>query len=426
MPEKHALLGPSGAKRWLSCTPSARFEEFFPDSESEAAEEGTVAHRLCELLLQRATGLISTHAYDIAFKKEIKPRKNKEGVSYYNAAMQEYCDEFMLYVLEVYQEMKNEDEATILMLEKEYDISMHVPEGFGTSDITIVNNIRIRTVDFKYGQGVEVEVGENDQLRLYATGAVEAMKDVYDFSIVEMTIYQPRINNIGTYTETLSELMDWVENYVKPRAQLAFDGLGIFAAGDHCRFCRGRAECKTLADSYKHIGTKYEYVAGNRLHPRQIADILDIAPTVIKWISSIQDHAALMARRGEKIPGYKIVEGRSNRSVVDHEKAFEILHYDANFKYAEIVKPFSLVSLTDLESVVGKTRLGELIGDLIVKPAGAPTLVHSSDRRPELGSADAATADFDDGFTGEKKPIILAPELAELISTPEDDFDDEL
>ena len=48
----HALLSASGASRWMACTPSARLEEQFPDTTSESAREGTLAHELAELKLR--------------------------------------------------------------------------------------------------------------------------------------------------------------------------------------------------------------------------------------------------------------------------------------------------------------------------------------------------------------------------------------
>ena len=63
----HAKLSPSGASRWMSCTPSAAFESQFPDKSSSFAEEGTLAHKLGELLIREKLGEIKKPA----FKKKL-------------------------------------------------------------------------------------------------------------------------------------------------------------------------------------------------------------------------------------------------------------------------------------------------------------------------------------------------------------------
>ena len=106
----HAILSPSSAARWMACTPSARLEEAFPDTTSEAAAEGTVAHELGELLIAYAVGQMTIGE----FKKCLKPI---EGSKYYSADMLENCEAYRDFVISKYEEAKKHTPDAELILE---------------------------------------------------------------------------------------------------------------------------------------------------------------------------------------------------------------------------------------------------------------------------------------------------------------------
>lgn len=251
MPDTHALLGPSGAKRWMSCPPSARLEEQFPDSSSEYADEGTLAHSLAETILRYNNGEISKKAFSTRFNKiKADPQYNKE--------MQDYIEDYTQRVWEIASEMKASCPDALILFEQKLDFSEYVPDGFGRGDVVIVADDLVNVIDLKYGKGVGVSAEENPQLRLYGLGAYLEHSMLYDIRRIRMTIIQPRLENISTEELTAEELLTWVETEVRPKAALAYAGEGDFKVGDHCQFCKARKTCRARADHNLEL-TKFEF-----------------------------------------------------------------------------------------------------------------------------------------------------------------------
>lgn len=387
MPGNHALLGPSGASRWLACPPSARLEEKFDDTTSEAASEGTLAHKLCEVMLQHEIGILSKFDYTVALGEITSDRQ-------YKPEMAEYCADFAAFVMESYAQAQNESAGALIFLEQVYDLERWIPGGYGTCDISILAARKLRVKDFKYGKGVVVDATENKQMMLYALGAVEKYGFLYDIDTVEMVIYQPRVNNYSTYEMSVADLLTWAENELRPRAVLAYAGEGDFNPGDHCGFCKARATCRALADYQLEIA-KHDFEIPELLGDYDIADILSRAPMFGKWLKSVTDYALAQAvHKAKKWPGFKLVEGRSNRVISDAAEVADRL-IQAGYERAKIYKPATLLGITDLEGVVGKKKLGALIDDVIVKPPGKLALVPAADKRPEVNNLDAARRDFE-------------------------------
>lgn len=181
---KHAVLSASGSHRWLNCSPSARLELEFENTGSEAAKEGTAAHALCEHKL----------------KKALKKRSRRPTSEYDSDEMEECTDGYVQFVMEQYEAAKQTCQDPIILIEQHLDFSCYVPDGFGTGDCIIVSDDRLHIIDFKYGLGVLVEAEENPQMKLYALGALEIYDILYDIKEVSMTIFQPRRENISTWT----------------------------------------------------------------------------------------------------------------------------------------------------------------------------------------------------------------------------------
>jgi Protein of unknown function (DUF2800). len=235
----HALLSPSSASRWIACTPSARFEQQFPDSTSVFAEEGTLAHSLGELLIRNKLGEIKKASY----KKLLEQIKSNE---LYEEAMFEYCDEYATFVMERFAEAQTRSKHAQIHLEIKLDLTKWVPNGFGTSDVIIVADDFMETIDLKYGKGVPVSVEENKQQMLYALGAIEAYEFLFDIHTVRMTVFQPRISNTASWETNITGLKLWAEDELTTRANMAHNGEGEFVPGPHCGFCKGKAVCKAL------------------------------------------------------------------------------------------------------------------------------------------------------------------------------------
>lgn len=382
---KHALLSASGASRWINCPPSARLTEGMADKWSAYADEGTAAHEYAEIKLTRRLTKCNSADRERLDKQAEALKTNR----YYNAEMeaciQQYADLVEERFLEARSRSDSED-ATVL-LEAKLDLTEWVPDGFGTSDVTIISDGVLEVIDLKYGKGVPVSAINNSQLRLYALGALSEFGWMYDIHTVRMTIIQPRLDSVSTDISSVEELNEWAESVVKPAASLAYAGEGEYKAGDHCRWCLAKGNCRARADeNLKAIA--YEFQEPALLSNEEIGPILHIAGQLQSWVKDVQEYALEQALRGEKIPQWKLVEGKSKRFITDTKKAAALLT-EAGYSEDKLYKPRELRAMTALEKAVGKKNFAEILGDLITKQAGKPTLVAETDSRPELNSAEA-------------------------------------
>ncbi len=361
---KHAILSASGAHRWMNCTPSARLELEFEDSSGEAAKEGTAAHELGEHKLRTA----------------LKIPTEKPTSVYDSEEMERYTDEYVQFIFEELAAVKQVTKDPLLLIEQRLDFSNYVPEGFGTGDCVIVADGVVHVIDFKYGQGVLVEAENNPQMMLYALGALNLFDAIYDISAVKMTIYQPRRENISTFKISKNSLIDWAESTLKPKADLAFNGDGEFKPGEWCRFCRASVECRARAEENLKVA-KFEFKKPPLLTDDEIAEILLHVNDLTKWANEIFAYATNAAvQQGKQWKGFKVVEGRSNRKYTDEEAVAEAAKKAG---YEDIYKQ-SLLTITNMEKLMGKKKFNELLGDFITKPKGKPTLVPVTDKRPEI------------------------------------------
>lgn len=382
----HAILSPSGASRWLTCTPSARMEELFEDKSSEFAAEGSLAHALCELGLRAQYGLIDNdEARELDLDLKSSPL--------YSPDMSDYVSDYIEYVINEFEECKKTTKDALLFIEKKLDLTRYVPEGFGTGDAIIISNGTMRIIDLKYGKGVKVSAVENKQMMLYTLGALDEFDFIYDIRKVIMTVYQPRMYNISDYEMDSQDLYDWANTVLKPKATLAFNGHGDFVPGDHCRFCKAKATCKALAEENLAIAS-YDFLQAELLSDSDISDILRRADLFKNWINSVEEYAFKQALNGRKWDGYKLVEGRSVRTLTNQPEAVNRL-VSKGFP-EEVLYEKKFLSITELEKVVTKKAFSEILGDLIYKPEGKPTLVPDTDKRPEWNRASSAEDDFKD------------------------------
>ena len=364
MPTKHALLSASSSARWLHCPPSARLEERVEEKPSAYAAEGTLAHSKAE---EKLTNYLEGH-----------PRKKVECP---NGEMQEATTDYRNYVIEVLNAEKKKCPDAKLFVEVELDLSEWIPEGFGTSDVVVVSDDCLHVIDFKYGAGVAVSAQENSQLLLYAAGAMQIYDALYGFENITIHIYQPRIDHFDTFETTRDQLINWLETVVRPKASLAFEGKGNQAPGEWCRFCKVKASCKARAQQIKDLQGREQMLDGMLLNDEEISAILPKLKEITSWAKDLQDYALERALEGTKYKGYKVVEGTSRRRIVDDLEAMQKLQ-SAGFTYTDIIDT-KLKNITALQQLTGKNQLAEILGDTLMKPPGAPTLVPETDKRPE-------------------------------------------
>lgn len=368
MPDVHAILSASSSHRWLSCTPSARLEMEFENPGSEAAREGTAAHALAEYKLRKALGHGGTRPVS----------------SYDSGEMEDCTDSYVDYVMELLAKTRSKCSDPVVLVEQRLDFSRYVPDGFGTGDCIIVSDDVLHIVDLKYGTGILVEAEENPQMKLYALGALEIFDALYDIRTVTMTIFQPRRENVSVWSIPADDLRNWAETELRDKAQLAFKGEGAFVSGPWCTFCRASTRCRARAEEKLKLAQE-EFRLPPLLTDSEIEEILKVLPDLTKWANEISDYALDAAvRQGKVWNGFKLVEGRSVRKYRDEDSVAEAAR---NAGFTEIYRQ-SLIPMTEMQRLMGKKRFEEVLGDLIYKPAGKPTLVPVTDKRPAMNVSD--------------------------------------
>lgn len=386
----HALLSASKAEQWINCTPSARLQENIPDKKSEYADEGTLAHELAENKLRRRIIICNSKERD-RLDKELKRIKESD---FYDPEMEEAVQRYVELVEEKFMEAKARSNDAVVMLEEQVDFSEWVPEGYGSNDVALISDGLLEVIDLKYGKGVPVSAINNPQIRLYALGIWSTYNWLYSIGSVRMTIIQPRLDSISSETLEIEDLLNWAGNVVQPAAKLAWEGKGEFKAGNHCKWCKLKGNCRARADENMKT-LAYEFKDPPLLTNEEIGSILFIANQLKAWAKDVEDYAFGQALTGNKIPQWKLVEGKSNRAITDKEAATAKLLADG-YEESKILKPQELLSITDLENkVLGKKKFKELLGELVLKPPGKPVLVPETDRRPELNSLENDFANID-------------------------------
>lgn len=359
----HALLSPSSSKRWLNCPPSLRLSQQYGDKTSSYAAEGTDAHTLCEYKLKSALG--------------IKAKDPTANLAYYNEEMEECATDYATYILELLEKYSN----PLIFIEQKVDYSKYAEGGFGTADCIIVSDDTMHICDYKHGQGILVDAYENSQLKLYSLGALELFDFLYDINTVSMTVFQPRRENISTFTLSKEELYKWANEVLIPTAKLALEGKGDFKCGDWCVFCKIKHECRARAESNLELA-RYEFKLPPTLEDEEIVEILGKIDNLVSWASAIKDYALQTAIQGKQWQGYKLVEGRSNRKYINENAVVEVVKSSGYDPYEYKIK-----GITAMEKTLGKAKFSELLSDLVEKPKGKPTLVPESDKRTAINTA---------------------------------------
>ena len=364
-PEVHSVLGASAADRWMNCTPSAQLTAGMEDETTTFAPPPPAAHALCEWKVRKA----------------LKMRAGRRPTSdYWTDEMEEFTDDYRDYIMDLVGQAKTHCKDPVTLIEQHLDFSCYVPDGFGTGDFLLVADKELNVVDFKYGRGVAVYADHNPQMMLYALGALNLFDCLYDIEKVTMTIFQPRLSSISTWTISTEELYQWAEEVLKPKAELAAKGEGDFVSGSWCRFCKARNTCRARAESFLELA-RMEFQPPALLSDEEVAEVMEKADELSKWASDVMAYAQAEAiENGKHWNGYKLVEGRSVRKFSDEAKV-EAAAKEAG--YTDIYNK-SLITLTAFEKLMGKEAFAEILGQYVTKPAGKLTLVPVSDKRPEV------------------------------------------
>ncbi|MDD3205654.1 MAG: DUF2800 domain-containing protein [Lachnospiraceae bacterium] len=363
----HSEKGPSSSSRWIHCPPSAKLCAGLPDSSSSFAKEGTDAHALCEYLLNTAVGRDSENPV--------------ENLTYYNSEMQECAEGYRDYCMELNEQAKQSCKDPVLLVEQKIQYERFVKGGFGTADCIILADGTLNVVDFKYGMGVEVSAKGNTQMRIYALGALEIFDALYDINKVQMTIYQPRKQNVSVDEISRDELYQWAEQVLKPAAIAAEEGTGEYDTGEWCRFCKAKQICRKRAEKNLELAS-YDFAPPPTISDTEIVVILEKVDALVAWANDMKEYALQEAISGKEWAGMKLVEGRSVRKYVN-EQAVAAAVIKAGFEAYDK----KLFSITEMQKQLGKKKFEEILGKLVVKPQGKPVLVREDDKRPALSTA---------------------------------------
>ncbi len=369
----HARFSPSSGSRYLNCPPALLLEEQFEDEQSPYAVEGSAGHRMAEYLIN----------------KHLKRRDKRPVSDYYSDELLEAVDEYVAYVISQIEEAKRICNAPMFAVEQRVDLQEHVADCFGTADMVIITNNKIQIIDLKLGKGVTVDAERNVQLMIYGLGMLDMVGMLYEIETVELTIVQPRIEHFSTWEISSEELEIWGKEVLEPGAKNALEGTGEFKAGDHCRFCKARFQCKARAEEFLKLA-QHEFKEPELLTDEEMAEVLSKADALKKWAEEVYAFAQNEAVTHHKEwPGFKLVLGRTNRKYTDEQ---EVAEAAKKAGYTDIFKS-TLIGITEMERLMGKKKFKEILGAYVYKPDGKVTLVPESDKR-EAVTVSTAEADF--------------------------------
>lgn len=381
----------------MTCTPSAVLESAMPEKETAYTREGTIAHAMAEGILRallekdcqtfpEAGEFFASYGTAIS---EFCASCELEGLDWEEMAQTVY-ENYCRLVYEAYLGAKLTDPNAELLIEARLKLSEFIPGGFGSSDAVLIYGDTLEVFDLKYGKGVKVYAEENAQMMCYALGAWAGPGEFYNIDRIRMTIIQPRLKHESSWELSAYDLLEWAHHELKPAADLAYTGKGEQVPGDHCRFCKVAAQCKALKAYATTLPTDSDPTL------MTLADIAALLPrfaAVKSWMASVEDFALNKALEGENVPGFKIVEGRSLRKISNTGEAIQRMER-AGIEPVNYLKPAELKTITDLEKTLTKKGFATILGDLVIKPEGKPTLVEEADPRPALSRAAKDFADI--------------------------------
>ena len=375
-PRTHSILAPS-AKEWMHCGLAAKFLATKEEDEgSEAAQFGTEAHALAEAYINESLKLTAYGANVAPTAEELK-----KTLTLYNDEMEYLASTYANYVVEtVAFEEKRTGEKPIVLIEQYLEMD-YAPDTHGTVDCCIIAGDTLTVIDNKTGfiKVTAEEDGQlNSQLAIYGLYAYKAFKDVYAIKQIRLVIFQERIHNFSEITVSAEQLETWERDVLIPAAKNAMSDDPKSASGWWCKYCPGRATCRTRSDeAFEVVG---EMKPPNRMTDDEIEAVLPKLDSVIAYAEAVKEYALKKAiEQGRRWTGFKLVESQTKRKITDEIAVGKILT-DAGYD------PYTkkLLSISDIQKMVGKSQFDTLVGEYVTRPKGQPTLVPEGDTRTEI------------------------------------------
>jgi hypothetical protein len=372
----------------MRCPGSLLLEEKLPDTSSVYADEGTAAHEVGAWIL--ASDLDEATARKVV---------GELGVEV-NGKVWPITDDMIDHCIDYAKLVREYANGSPILVERRLEFShvVDVPNQFGTSDAVVLGGDTLFVVDLKYGMGVKVDAMDNEQLQLYALGALKEYEFLGDFQYVQMVVHQPRLNHVGEYVVTVPELLAFGRR-AKEAAAMALTPNATLVPGEkQCRFCKAKATCPALREEVLDIvaadASDFDALTANNVRTDGDTDYLSVAMDKVSlvedWCKAIRAEVERRLMAGQTVPNYKLVEGRQGNRAWSDKEAIEALYQSWRLRKDEMYD-FSLISPTKAEKLLTPVRW-EKAQSLISRSAGKPSVAPVTDRRPAI-SGGAATAD---------------------------------
>lgn len=380
----HAELSPSGASRWLRCQGSVVLSAGKPDTPSEFAAEGSVAHEIGYQCLRDGRqaaefiGQVMSHdGFTFTVSKE----------------MAEHVQTYVDYINRLQGSALYEQKMPITHITGEQDAK-------GTADAVVIQDNTLNLCDLKFGMGVKVIAEQNEQLQIYALAALHQFSMVADFDTVVLHIIQPRLDHIDTWEVSVEELHEFAEEVKLASEWVAEAKQQLqekhFVVGEkQCKFCPAKGDCKALAsyvlntvrDDFTDMTQPITDLNTERtLDNASLGHLMAAVPMIEEFCKAIRARVETELFAGQPIPGFKLVEGRrGNRKWIDEETASQYLTtvLDDPFEH-KLISPTTAAKLLKDDPELPR---------LVTQSEGKPSVAPASDKRPAL-SLGITAADF--------------------------------
>lgn len=448
---EHSIVGASSMGRWAKCTMSPSLIMTLPPADrnkgSVFADEGSSAHRLCDLGVQHINDLIrqkkeirdvltvdllGTHIarykdvddFEVIGSNPFNPdeelAKDHEVLTGFwdhhfhcDVEMQNGVRLYLVTIIEIIEQIWEAGGKPEIWPESRCYPIPGRDDVFGTSDCVIVDmtNQKVWVIDFKFGRRM-VYAQDNQQALFYSAGALASYESQIESDAdVCLMIIQPRVEyddgtSISHTWYKAHEIYEWIEGTLKPAILATHSpALARYEVGDYCDFCPAVSKCPLHDEASRNTAVaafaeadgitleevdEVEMVLPDPTDPVQMGEALRIAKMVSRWATAVGDMADSLGAQGKSIPGHKLVRKVTRWRWKDSEAVLNRLREHGTLDQGTETKPKSVAQMR-ASGALSEDDLAELSE----KPEGALTLAPESDRRKAVKSVADAFASAD-------------------------------